>query len=638
MHAPTPLAILQQYWGHSAFRALQEDIIQSVLAGKDTLALLPTGGGKSICFQVPALVKEGITIVISPLIALMKDQVSNLRKRNIKAEAIYSGMSIRDIDRILDNCIYGQIKLLYLSPERLKSELVQERIKKMPVSLLAIDEAHCISQWGYDFRPPYLEIAQVREWLPEVPLIALTATATTEVVKDIKEKLLFVPNNSQVFQKSFTRPNLSYVVLQEEDKMGKLVDIINKVKGTGIVYVRNRRKTKEIAQFLRKKKISADYYHAGLSNEVRSAKQEDWMQNKTRVIVSTNAFGMGIDKAEVRIVVHLDLPDNLEAYFQEAGRAGRDGKRAYAVLLYNPSDKASLERNYELAFPSIPEIKRVYQALGSYFQLAIGGGEGQSFDFDLVQFAENFQLNPIKTFNCLKALEQVGFIIMTEAVYIPASLKIRVNKDELYDFQLRNPKMDRILKAILRSYHGAFQDYIKLKETQLAKLLNMPKSELQKAFLLLRQEGIVHYIPQKESPQIVFVAERLAIDQLAIDQQLYHFRKNRHLERIQKAIAYAETIQCRQQQLIRYFGEESQEKCGICDVCLGRHETTVDSDEFEKYKLKIQRLLSREQLSLADILGSFTPKHENKVLKVLEYLLDEGFLEKHGDRLKWNAE
>lgn len=635
MHDPTPVDILQEYWGFQAFRPLQEEIITSVLEGHDTLALLPTGGGKSICFQVPALLKEGIAIVVSPLIALMKDQVANLRQRNIKAEAIYAGMTFRDIDRVLDNCVYGDIKFLYLSPERLQSELVQERIKKMQVNLLAVDEAHCVSQWGYDFRPPYLEIALVREWLPEVPFIALTATATPEVVKDIQEKLAFPPKKSQVFQKSFIRANLSYSVLKEENKFGKLASILLKVKGSAVVYVRNRRKTKEIAHYLQKRKIQADFYHAGLSNESRTSKQEAWTQDKLRVIVSTNAFGMGIDKPNVRVVVHMDLPNSIEAYFQEAGRAGRDGEKAFAVLLYNENDKKSLEKAYELAFPEIKEIKRVYQALGSYFQLAIGGGQGQSFDFDLIEFAKNFAFHPVTAFNCLKALEQIGIIILTEAVYIPASLRIKVHKDQLYDFQLRHPRLDKILKVILRSYHGAFKDYIKLRETQLARALGVPKSDLQKALLLMRKEGIVDYIPQKENPQVIFIQERLAVEQLTIDQQLYHFRKNRHLERINKAVAYAETIVCRQQQLVRYFGEQTEAKCSICDVCLGRHKTEVNREEFEKYKAKIQRLLQREALSLAEILSSFTPRHENKVLQVVEYLLDESFLEKVDDKYKW---
>lgn len=638
MHALAPVEILKQYWGFEGFRALQEEIIQSVLDGKDTLALLPTGGGKSICFQVPALAQEGIAIVVSPLIALMKDQVANLRKRGIKAEAIFSGMAFRDIDRILDNCVYGGVKFLYLSPERLQSELVIARIKKMAVNLVAIDEAHCISQWGYDFRPPYLQIVQIREWLPETPFIALTATATSDVVTDIQEKLAFRPKEKAVFQKSFVRPNLSYSVLQEENKFGKLAQILTNVRGSAVVYVRNRRKTKEIALYLTRRNITADYYHAGLPTPTRDLKQEAWTENRTRVMVSTNAFGMGIDKPDVRAVVHMDLPDNLEAYFQEAGRAGRDGEKAYSVLLYNQQDKTQLERNYALAFPEISEIKKTYQALGSFLQLAVGGGEGQSFDFDIIDFAQRFQFHPIKVFNSMKALEQVGLIILTEAVYIPASLRVKVNKDTLYDFQLRHPKLDKILKAILRSYQGAFKDYVKLRESQLAKALSMPKIDLQRALLLLRKEGIVDYVPQKENPQIIFLQERLPLEDLMIDQQLYAFRKNRYVERINKAIAYAETVVCRQQQLVRYFGEEGLEKCGICDVCLGRHKTAVDKDEFDRYKIKIQRLLKREKLSLAEIVDSFTSRHENKVLQVMEYLVDEGFVEKEGEAFKWASE
>ncbi|MCB0586106.1 MAG: ATP-dependent DNA helicase RecQ, partial [Phaeodactylibacter sp.] len=416
----SPLEILKKYWGYDGFRPLQEDIIRSVLEGKDTLALMPTGGGKSICYQVPALCREGICIVVSPLIALMKDQVENLKQRNIPAEAIYSGMHYRDIDRILDNCVYGNIKLLYLSPERLTTELARVRIQKMKASLLAVDEAHCVSQWGYDFRPPYLQIAEMREVLPGVPILALTATATPEVARDIQEKLAFRQEN--LLQKSFERPNLSYSVLHEEDKLKKLAEILHRVPGSGIVYVRSRRRTKEIARYLQRQKIRADFYHAGLDTEERSRKQEEWMNNKSRVVVSTNAFGMGIDKPDVRVVVHMELPDSLEAYFQEAGRAGRDGRKSYAVLLYNDSDRQNLERRFEQSFPGLKEVQRVYRALGSYFQLATGSGEGQSFDFEIVEFARNFQIKIVQAYSCLKILEQAGWIVLTDAVFVPSSL------------------------------------------------------------------------------------------------------------------------------------------------------------------------------------------------------------------------
>lgn len=632
----TPRDILQTYWGHNSFRPLQEEIIQSVLAGKDTVALLPTGGGKSVCFQVPALFQEGICIVVSPLIALMKDQVQNLQKRQIPAVAIYSGMHYHDIDRTFDNCIYGNIKLLYLSPERLSTELAQERIPKMKVNLLAVDEAHCISQWGYDFRPPYLEIAKIRELIPNVPVLALTATAIPQVVKDIQENLGFKKEN--VFQKSFARKNLAYVVLQEEGKLTKLLDILKKVKGSGIVYARNRRKTKDIATYLKRNGIGAEFYHAGLNNDLRSAKQDAWIKNQIKVMVCTNAFGMGIDKPDVRVVVHMDLPDSLEAYFQEAGRAGRDGKKAYATLLYNQNDRKTLEKNYVQAFPDIEEIRQVYRALGSYLQLAIGSGKGQSYDFDIVTFGQHFQLGLIKVFNCLHILEQAGWIILSESVYVPSSLKILVSKDDLYDYQLRNQKMDKILKIVLRSYQGAFNNYIHLRETQLAQFLKISIAQLQKSMHLLHQDGIIDYIPQKDKPQIIFLQERVDANNLGIDMQLYNFRKNRYYERINSAINYAETVRCRSRQLLEYFGEKDTQNCGICDVCLGRTSTDLSPEAFENYKNKIRLLLKMERMTLKEIVDSFSSKRENLILKTLEYLLDEGLIDKEDDYFFWKKE
>lgn len=629
----TPQDILQMYWGYDAFRPLQEDIIQSALDGRDTLALMPTGGGKSICFQVPALVQEGMCLVISPLIALMKDQVEQLKQREISAEAIYSGMHYKDIDRIIDNAVYGGLKFLYISPERLRTDILQERIQKMPLNLLAIDEAHCVSQWGYDFRPPYLEIAETRELIPKVPVMALTATATPPVVKDIQEKLAF--RKGQVFQKSFGRKNLAYVVLHEEGKERKLVDILQKTKGTAIVYVRNRKRTKELAHWLRRHRIAADYYHAGLHQDARSAKQDAWKNNQLRVIVSTNAFGMGIDKADVRTVVHMDLPDSLEAYFQEAGRAGRDGEKSFAVLLYNESDRRSLERQYSVSFPDMSELRQVYRALGSYFQLAVGGGLGDSYNFDLVDFARNFQLDVVKTYNCLQVLEQAGWIMLTDAVFIPSTLRIKVSKDELYDYQLRNPKMDRILKTILRTYQGAFQHDIKIREKQLARFLALPLQQLRSALYHLQKAGIINYSPQRENPQLIFLHERVDADNLTIDQQLYNFRKKRFYERIQQSIRYAEMAVCRSKQLLAYFGEEDAPQCGICDVCLGRTKAEVNTEDFERYKEKIHKLLRKEKLSIAQLLASFPPKREDQVLRSLEYLLSEGFIEQVGEEMQW---
>src|SRR6201996_9595494 len=463
--------ILKTYWNHDSFRPMQEDIIQSVLLGHDTLALLPTGGGKSVCFQVPALAKEGICIVVSPLIALMKDQVENLKEKGIEAVAIVSGMSKREVDLALDNCIYSPVKFLYLSPERLLSELVRERIRYMKVNLIAVDEAHCISQWGYDFRPPYLHIADLRDIHPEVPVLALTATATEDVREDIQQKLRF--KNGVIYKKSFARKSISYVVQNEENKFRKLLDIARGVKGSGIVYVRSRKECAEIAKFYNDNGIRADYYHAGLTPDERSKKQESWKTNQTRIMVATNAFGMGIDKPDVRFVIHKDLPESLEAYYQEAGRAGRDEQKAYAVLLYNQSDRFKLERKFELAFPTIDEIKKVYHNLGNYFQLAYDAGGGISFDLDIGDFCSRYKLDPIKTLNALKFLEQDEYLAFSESVFLPSRFRFEVFNEQLYNFQIQNPGWDPFIKTLLRSYGGAFENYVRLKEFDVSRRGNL---------------------------------------------------------------------------------------------------------------------------------------------------------------------
>ena len=629
----TPEEILKKYWQHDAFRPMQRDIIQSALDGHDTLALLPTGGGKSICFQIPALYTEGVCLVISPLIALMKDQVENLKKREIPAAAIFSGMNYRDIDRIFDNAVYGGLKFLYISPERLTTDLAKERIKRMKVNLLAIDEAHCISQWGYDFRPPYLEIAAIREYMPNVPVMALTATATPDVVTDICKKLEFRKNH-QVFQQDFERKNLSYIVRNVEDKEAKLLEIINKTNASSIIYVRSRKATKFLAELLQKQGIKADFYHAGLEPEERNRRQDAWISNKTKVIVATNAFGMGIDKPDVRTVVHFDLPDSLEAYFQEAGRAGRDGKRSYAVLLVNKNDTHNLTTQFENAFPEMKDIRRVYEALGSYLQLAVGGGEGQSFDFDIIDFSQRFKFDILKGFNCLKVLEQDGWLTYTEGVFQPSNLKFIVNREQLYDFQLRKKDLERVLKGLLRGLSGALNDYVNFNELQIAQFLRMPLSDLEKILTLLHNESIIDYRPKKDKPQLVFLRERADSQRLSIDWNLYMFRKKRAEYRLKKAIEYVELDICRSKQLLHYFGQVEAPKCEKCDVCLEKDKTDLDTDDFMVFSEKIKTLLKREPLGLKDIVDSFSEKHKTKVIQTIGFMLDEGILKKNGDKFR----
>lgn len=632
--------ILKNNWGYTAFRPLQADIINSVLSGTDTLALLPTGGGKSLCFQVPALAisenteEGGVCIVISPLIALMRDQVANLNARHISAAAIHSGMRYTDIDRILDNAVYGGLRFLYLSPERLLTELVRERIKRMKVTLVAIDEAHCISQWGYDFRPPYLKIAELRDFLPEkTPFLALTATATPEVVEDICKKLGF-KKGFKVFEQDFARKNLAYVVRETDDKSAQLFNILSKVQGTSVVYVRNRKRTREVAQFLTDNGIAADFYHAGLDAETRNAKQDAWKNNETRVIVATNAFGMGIDKPDVRSVVHLDLPESLEAYFQEAGRAGRDGAKAFAVLLYHKSDGENLQLQFEANFPPIKDIRRTYDALGSYFQLATGSGGGESFDFDIVHFAERFKLEVLKTMSCLQILAQDGWLMLSEGIFVASSLKFLVEREALYDFQLRNRDYERLIRGILRGLGSVMTQYVSFNELQLARFLKMPVSELERMLHLLHKEGIIDFVPRKEKPQLIFLRERVESQHLTIDMNLYMFRKKRAAYQLKKAIEYAEIDICRSQQLLAYFGQLNAKTCGVCDVCLKQKSLAPPTaDEFERFRTKIYALLKREPLSLKEIVESFGSNQRTQVIQTVSFLLDEGFLMRQGEKL-----
>ena len=627
--------ILIKYWGFTTFRPMQEEIINSVLDGKDTLALLPTGGGKSICFQVPALAKEGICIVISPLIALMKDQVDNLNKKGIKAIAIYSGMHRSEIDIALDNCVYGEYKLLYISPERLATELMRERIKKMNVNLLAVDESHCISQWGYDFRPPYLEIAEIRDLIPDTPIIALTATATPKVVKDIQEKLLFKSEN--VIQQSFKRDNLVYVVFKEEDKHRRLLRIVNSVKGSGIIYARSRKKTKEISLFLNKNGIKSDFYHAGLEQNVRSTKQNEWMKGIKRIIVATNAFGMGIDKPNVRFVVHLDLNDNVESYFQEAGRAGRDEKIAYAILLYDDSDIINIKKNLNITFPEIKIIKSVYQALGNYFQLAVGSGKDVSFDFDISDFSNNYNFNHLTVYNSLKFLEKEAYILLTDSFNTSSKIHFLMNRDELYRFQLSNRKYDKLIKIILRSYSGVFSDFAKISETDIAARASTTKEAIKNCLQNMNQMKVITYIPQKKLPQIIFTKERLNIEDLFISKKNYTERKNNALKKINSIINYAtSTNKCRSQLLLSYFGETESKRCGKCDVCIERNKIELSELEFDIVVNQIKPFLLEKEHSIEEIVDKIKNVNKDKILKVIQWLLDKNKISYTDNKIIWN--
>ncbi len=547
---------------------MQEEVVNTVLARQDALVLMPTGGGKSICFQVPTLAMKGVCIVVTPLIALMKDQVEQLRKRGIPAAAIYSGMHYREIDATLDNCIYGNTKFLYVSPERLRTEIVVERVKQMTVCLLAVDEAHCISAWGYDFRPPYLQIAEFRDLIPDTPIIALTASATPDVQTDIVDKLKL--RDPAVFRQTFARPNLSYSAVLEENKDGRLLRILHNVPGCAIIYVRSRRQTQQVAQWLTRQGISADYYHAGLTTQERTTKQDAWIQDRTRIMVATNAFGMGIDKPDVRVVVHLDVPDSLEAYYQEAGRAGRDGQKAYAVMLYTNSDLENLRHRTEQLYQPIEMLRRTYQALANYTAVPVGGGEFSSYDFDMGAFAATFNLPPQEAHYALKQLQLEGFIQLNENYFHPSRLSIVLDNRDLYEFQVMNPRFDSFLKLLLRMYGGElFTDFVTISESTLARTFLINQSEIENLLQQLHQRNVVIYEKQKDKPQLTFLTPRFDATTLPIDVAELNRRKELALRKVQAATIYVEhQTQCRTRLLQAYFGEKPGEACGICDNCL----------------------------------------------------------------------
>ena len=621
-------AVLKKYWGYDSFRPLQDEIIRSVLDKKDTLALLPTGGGKSLCFQVPAMVMEGICIVISPLIALIKDQVENLKGRGINAVAIYAGMGKREIDILLDNCIYGKIKFLYLSPERLLSDLVRERISYMDVNLIAVDEAHCISQWGYDFRPPYLLIHELREVLPDVPVIALTATATERVRGDIVNKLVFRQPN--IYVQSFERANLSYVVAADEDKHRKLLSVVTNVKGSGLVYVRNRRETSEIALFLQRNGIAADFYHAGIEKEDRFKRQENWKSDKIRVMVATNAFGMGIDKADVRFVVHMDLPESLEAYYQEAGRAGRDGKRAYGVMLANKTDQMTLKARYADSFPSVDEIKKVYHNLGNYFQLAYGAGEGLSLNFDLADYCKRFDIGVMKAMSAFKFLEREGYVTLSENVFLQSRVLFLVGHEDVYRYQIENAGYDKLLKTILRSYGGMFDQYTKIRESDIAKKLGMSFNEVIKQLNFLQENGLLSYLPQTDQPQLQFIRPRVDLMHLDIDVKYVELRKKILTDQIEAVVAYVGTLMCRSKQLLAYFDEPDAEKCGVCDVCLAEKKMEEQDLISDLIDFELVTLLQSQAYVLQDLIPALKSGTEVKKLQRIAELLDAGKIKTDG--------
>ena len=624
--------ILKDYWGYDNFRGIQEDIIRSIGSGRDTLGLMPTGGGKSITFQVPAMAKDGLCIVITPLIALMKDQVRNLRDRGIKAIAIYSGMTREEIIIALENCIFGNYKFLYISPERLDTEIFRIKLRSMKVSMITVDESHCISQWGYDFRPAYLKISEIRNLLPDVPVLALTATATPEVVKDIQQRLAFKEEN--VFRMSFERKNLAYIVRRTESKQEELLHILKHVEGSAIVYAHNRKRTKEYAQLLNEKGITTTFYHAGLSNDTKDRRQKAWVKGETRVMVATNAFGMGIDKPDVRLVVHVDTPDSPEAYFQEAGRGGRDGKKAYAVLLYSKSDRATLKKRIADTFPEKDYIRTVYEHLNYYYQMAMGDGLGCTREFNIDEFCRNFKHFPIQVDSALKILTRAGYLEYTDEQDNNSRLMFTLTKEELYRIHETSPETEKLINIILRSYTGVFTEYAYINEETLSLRSGMTRQQVYDTLISLTRRRILHYIPGKKTPYIIYTRERQEADRLVFTKEVYEDRKESFIHRIEAMTEYAETDdKCRSRMLLLYFGEKNEHNCGQCDVCLSSHSSGIRQGMFDEISRAIEEALKDKEMTTSELMEHIASYEKENVAKALSYLLSEEIIHQKNGRL-----
>ena len=625
--------ILKDYWGYDNFRGIQEDIILSIGSGRDTLGLMPTGGGKSITFQVPAMAKDGLCIVITPLIALMKDQVRNLRERGIKAIAIYSGMTREEIIIALENCIFGNYKFLYISPERLDTEIFRIKLRSMKVSMITVDESHCISQWGYDFRPAYLKISEIRNLLPDIPVLALTATATPEVVKDIQQRLAFKEEN--VFRMSFERKNLAYIVRKTENKQEELLHILKHVQGSAIVYAHNRKRTKEYSQMLNENGITATFYHAGLNNDTKDQRQKSWVKGETRVMVATNAFGMGIDKPDVRLVVHIDIPDSPEAYFQEAGRGGRDGEKAYAVLLYAKSDKATLKKRITDTFPDKEYIRTVYEHLNYYYQMAMGDGLGCTREFNIDEFCRNFKHFPIQVDSALKILTRAGYLEYTDEQDNNSRLMFTLTKEELYRIHETSPETEKLINVILRSYTGLFTEYAYINEETLSLRTGMTRQQVYDTLISLTRRRILHYIPGKKTPYIIYTRERQEANRLVFSKEVYEDRKESFIHRIEAMTEYAECDdKCRSRMLLLYFGEKNEHNCGQCDVCLSSHSSGIKQGLFDDISRAIEEALKENEMTTSALIENLEGYDRKNVTKVLSYLLaEEIILQKNGKLL-----